>query len=175
MVLAGICHQVDIDNRKQEQQTNYNKLDDVYVIHESVQAIGHDENTEDAEKSPGDGRDDTADAWVVQCNLKHDTNGNENQFHGACIDSGVQLTVIGRNQMLAYCKLVGRKFKPRSIKRWYRFRNKRHKEIGRATLKMPISTSYTINICADVFDSNVLFLLGLDIMESLETVLDFGK
>ena len=98
-------------------------------------------------------------------------------FHGICIDSAVQRSVVSVGQAKAYCSLFNVPFSP-SIsngRNVLSFGTHKHLGLGLLTVRVPIAPTYFISLSVEVLDTNVPFLLGPDNMEKYKVVLDTDK
>lgn len=100
---------------------------------------------------------------------------DHDEFHGACIDSGAQITIIGSGQAEAYCRQHGGSSSPTCPRSTYRFANKRYRCTGYIRTSIPVSGSHVLDVKADAVDVEVPFLLRLDVLSDLNALLDVGN
>ena len=62
-------------------------------------------------------------------------------FHGACIDTGAQSSVIGKQQAKSNLKNLGLRVKPKHNRRRYRFGNEVFDGLGYIPIRIYISTT----------------------------------
>lgn len=95
-------------------------------------------------------------------------------FHGACLESAAQKTVIGKEQAEAYCDFANIPFapKPASNPTYYSFGTHRHKGLGYIEIRVPITEIHFLLLIVEFVTVNVPFLLGLDEMTKYKMVLD---
>lgn len=88
-------------------------------------------------------------------------------FQGACVDTGAQRTVIGKQQAYAYLKWAGlqRRLEQDKTPEVYRFGGSRHASIGTLTIRIPLADDYFLELTVDVVDVNVPLLFGLDTLD----------
>ena len=98
-------------------------------------------------------------------------------FHGICIDSAAQRSVVGVEQAKAYCSLFNVPFSPSesNARNVFSFATHKHIGLGLLTVRVPIAPTHFISVSVEVVDTNVPFLLGLDTMEKYKMVLDTDK
>lgn len=99
-------------------------------------------------------------------------------FHGACVDSGAQRTVIGKLQAKAYLAEYGTEGNIRKVSNnapIFSFGNHRYKAHGHINVRIPIEENGFINIPTAVVDINIPLLLGLETMIKYKVVLDVDE
>lgn len=99
---------------------------------------------------------------------------DQNVFRGACIDSGLQQTIIDSNQAKAYCMQYGGTITSSPVNHTYRFGKYFHVDTG-SKICTPVSNTYVVTVKAEVFDANAPLLIGLDILSDLNALLDIGN
>lgn len=95
-------------------------------------------------------------------------------FLGACIDTGAQKSVIGKQQALAYFRFIGEEFRP-SMPRHelkFKFGNRSHIGLGRVDIWIPINETHVICPNIEVVDVDVPLLLGLDFLDEYNMTVD---
>lgn len=97
------------------------------------------------------------------------------KFEGACVDSGAQVTVIGKPQASAYAAEYGSSPRLGETKRTYRFGDERHVGLGTINIDIPVSGSHYVKVVAEIVDVDVPFLLGLDVLTHIRAILDFNE
>ena len=82
-------------------------------------------------------------------------------FHGACLDTGAQRTVIGKSQAKAYMASIGRDAKLATSKDpgRYRLGGGSYVTIGVVHIRVPIAEDYFLPLAVNVIDLNVPFLI----------------
>eukprot|EP00171_Calliarthron_tuberculosum_P022166 IDg22166t1 len=94
-------------------------------------------------------------------------------FHGACIDTGAQKSVVGREQAEAYYRWLSL---PLLISKGanivYKFGTHREPSIGKAKFKLPYANDREIIIELDVVNLNVPLLIGLDVLDRYKLYVD---
>jgi hypothetical protein len=93
-------------------------------------------------------------------------------FHGACIDTGAQRTVIGLPQARAYPRLVGRVFSTRPSASSFRFGDGPQLSLGMFSIRFPLPGNRFIYRDVDVVPVDIPLLLGLDLMDELSVLFD---
>lgn len=96
------------------------------------------------------------------------------KFQKACVDSGIELTVIGTMEMKGHCKLTEFCFTARRHNRFFRFGPRACRSLRRVIIKIPVSTSYSIWIPTYMKECNVPCLLGIDVMRKIAKVLELA-
>lgn len=98
-------------------------------------------------------------------------------FPGACIDTGAQKSVVGKEQALAYFKFIGEEFKPSVPKRKlnFKFGNRRHVGLGRVEVRNPINETRVLCPYKEVVDVDIPLLLGLDFLGEYKMNVDAGN
>ncbi|CDF36525.1 unnamed protein product [Chondrus crispus] len=173
-VLADLCQQLDIGSVPEEDSEVETEKTDI-TIFESVisgnNATGDVDSTEHPTDSDGEAISHvylTSKSWNV-------TVGDP--FHGICIDSAAQRSVVGVEQAKAYCSLFNVPFSPSAsnARNIFSFGTHKHVGLGLLTVRVPIAPTHFISLSVEVVDTNVPFLLGLDNMEKYKMVLDTDK
>jgi hypothetical protein len=106
--------------------------------------------------------------------LRHSTNPNDD-FHGACIDTGAPRSVIGLPQAEAYARLLNIQIKlgkPSPVR--FRFGEHLYHSLGCLKIRVPMRDSY-ISHPVDAVDVDVPLLLGMDFLDRHAVVLDVTK
>lgn len=98
-------------------------------------------------------------------------------FHGICIDSAAQRSVVVVEQAKAYCNLFNLPFSPskENERAIFRFGTHKHFGLGSLTVRIPVAPTHFISLSVEVVNINVPFLLGLDTKERYKMVLDTDK
>jgi len=88
-------------------------------------------------------------------------------FHGACLDTGAQRTVIGNSQAKAYLASIGRDAKLATSKDLGRYRlgGGSYVTIGIVHIRVPIAEDFFLPLTVNSMDLNLPFLMGLDILD----------
>lgn len=166
LVLADICFQMD-------KTTSSANIDDDLQIFQSLVAAPTLEQTIDNsnhEQTITDNGDIVQ--FCVEINFSP---GTYAQFEGACIDSGAQLSCIGKKQAMLYCRAIKKPFKITKSDRQYKFGNIRYRGLGDIVIRLPVSNDHFAEVKAEVVDVDVPFLLGLDALTQFEVILNFGE
>lgn len=175
VVLADLCRQLDTNEREEnasEEDTDDAKIfraiafdDDVQDIHNVRQEGDHDEDKKD---------EDTI--TIFSCNVPEFIRSSA-CFNGACVDSGAQRTVIGRNQAIKYMEEseVGVNMLKGVHNRRYKFGDKVHHGLGTLKLEIPVKEDFVVRISADVVNVDVPLLIGLDTLTKLKAILDLDQ
>lgn len=114
------------------------------------------------------------DALVLET-TSHVLTSDQEKFHGACIDSGAQITVVSYRQAETDCRQHGGSLSPTFSRGTYRFGNKRPRGTGWTRIRVPVSAPHILDVKADVVDVDIPFLLGLDVISDLKALLDVGN
>ena len=173
-VLADLCQQLDIcgaTNNDPEEETGQTDL----TIFESI-LCGNDttEDVDSVEHDVDSGSDGINHVYVSSKSWNV-TAGDP--FHGICIDSAAQRSVVGVEQAKAYCNLFNLPFSPskENERAIFSFGTHKHFGLGSLTVRIPVAPTHFISLSVEVVDTNVPFLLGLDTMERYKMVLDTDK
>jgi len=94
------------------------------------------------------------------------------RWHGACLDTGAQSTVIGLRQAHAYCKFMGTKFKPTPSARRFKFGRDEQTSLGRIAIRIPIHGWNILIEHVDIVRADVPFLIGLDLLDKYKMYLN---
>jgi hypothetical protein len=86
-------------------------------------------------------------------------------FHGACIDTGTQKTVIGIHQAIAYCHMIGIPFNPRRSPLSFRFGSDFQRSLGTIPIRIPTANGAFLSVQVDVVNIDIPFLLGLEFLK----------
>ena len=116
---------------------------------------------------------DEEEASILKC--EHASGGMAQvEFLGACIDTGAQMSVIGKQQAMTYFSYIGEEFKPTRQNRPARFNigNRRHVGLGHVQIRIPIDDSHVLCPCIEVVDVDVPLLLGLDFLDDYKMNVD---
>jgi Aspartyl protease len=96
-------------------------------------------------------------------------NGNlyrhQTSFHGACIDTGAQMTVIRIIQAIASCHMIGIPFNPRRSAHSFCFGSGDQRSLGTIPIRIPTVNGAFPPVQVDVVNTNIPFLLGLDFLK----------
>lgn len=95
------------------------------------------------------------------------------KWNGACLDTGAQRTVIGREQARAYAKFIGyKRMKLIPSRAKFRFGTDRQQSLGKIPIRVPADDGSMMMIMAEVVPIDVPFLLGLDVLDKFKLVVD---
>ena len=86
-------------------------------------------------------------------------------WHGACIDSGAQKTVIGLPQAKAYCRYTGTPFRPIRNNNAYRYGVGQKRSLGSIEIRIPTPGNSFLPVRVDVVSADIPLLLGLDLLD----------
>lgn len=90
-----------------------------------------------------------------------------NQFHGACLDTGAQRSVIGMKQAQHYCKRHSLTFNyVTESTTQFRFGDGSFASKGKIRVRIPTPDCSYIQIDVDTVDADVPLLIGLDILDA---------
>ena len=92
-------------------------------------------------------------------------NHHGRKWHGACLDTEAQSTVIGREQAKAYYNYMGIDMNLESSENRYKLGNSHHKSLGTLPMKIPLGDKRLVVERVDVVKADVPFLVGLDFMD----------
>lgn len=89
------------------------------------------------------------------------------EFLGACLDTGAERTVIGKEQVLAYLALVGKIFKlePPKAPIAYRLGRTLHPTVGALVVRIPVAGTNVLSLDLSAVDVSLPLLIGLDSMD----------
>ena len=90
---------------------------------------------------------------------------NKSKWHGACLDTGAQSTVIGLEQAKAYCKFMETEMNLNPSENRFRFGDNSQRSLGSIIMKIPLGDKRLIIEKVDVVKSDIPFLIGLDFMD----------
>ena len=93
------------------------------------------------------------------------TSERRTKFHGVCIDTGAQASVVGEKQAKAYCREVGITFKTSPSRSEFKFGDGTFKSKGKIKVRIPTPDGSFIEIDIDVVEADVPMLLGIDVMD----------
>lgn len=105
----------------------------------------------------------------------HQPNYDSNNFHGACIDSGAQTSVIGLHQMRAYCAYSMTKFQHKRTGIRYRFGDGYREGMGHIKIRIRVDNQRLFTVVADVVNADIPLLVGLDYLIRNGILLDFAR
>ncbi len=92
-----------------------------------------------------------------------------NVFLGACLDTGAERTVIGRQQAAAYARFAGNELhltEPKNAA--FRFGGSDYPSRGVLRICVPLADDLFLPMDVDVVDVNIPFLFGLDALDANE-------
>lgn len=97
----------------------------------------------------------------------------EDTFHGACFDSGAEVSVIGMEQARAYHKMTGScmRLTPSTLN--FKFGDFLCKSEGVTNVRVPMPQGGFISFAAHVVCADIPMLVGLDLLRKHQLVLDF--
>jgi hypothetical protein len=107
-------------------------------------------------------RDDIS-SFKIPSTSSHKQNSHNVTWHGACVDTGAQKTVIGLPQAKAYCRFIGTKFKLKENRNVYQFGVIKQESLGSLKVILP-TPEPLINLEIDVVQADVPLLIGLDVL-----------
>ena len=93
-----------------------------------------------------------------------------NPFHGACLDSGAQRSVLGLKQAKDYCFANYLPFKPKKSLCSFCFGDGTHHSLGKITIRIPTPGPDILKFSVDVIRPDVTLLIGLDLMDQEQIV-----
>lgn len=97
----------------------------------------------------------------------------EPKFHGACLDTGAQRSVVGRNQAVAYYRFMGLPLVlSGSSPNVYRFGSQKRVSVGKAKFRVPYAEGRHMHMELDVVDIDIPLLIGLDMLDKFKLVVD---
>eukprot|EP00171_Calliarthron_tuberculosum_P001155 IDg1155t1 len=103
----------------------------------------------------------------------YNTSEHMADFHGACIDTGAQKSVVGRMQAESYYRWLGLPLlMMKSTNMVYKFGTYREPSIGTAKFKIPYADDREIVVELDVVNLNVPLLIGLDVLDKYKLFVD---
>ena len=180
-VLAELCSQLDTAQPPSDA--------DDYEDHEVFQSIANNHIcSNEFETTDNEDLDDKLDNVIIDDPQDDDVNNihavdssyimpkdDDERFHGACVDSAAQRTVIGKQQAQAYCTAYG--IAPNLKKHdghspVFSFGTHRHKSEGYIDIRIPVCDLSFICIRASIVEVNVPFLLRLENMMQYRIVID---
>lgn len=85
---------------------------------------------------------------------------------GACLDTGAQRSVCGRNQALAYDKIHPGALKKRHSSTQFKFGEQLATNTGIVWIKLPIHKNMHNDLHVNVIDLDIPLIIGLDILKS---------
>lgn len=112
----------------------------------------------------------TPSAFLKKETSPHKDSAFHADFHGVCLDTEAQKTVIGESQAGAYCRFVGVKIKPRPSRSFFRFGSGLGKSLGTIQLRIPTPDISFMLLTVDVVRADVPFLVGLDVLDTFKLV-----
>ena len=93
-------------------------------------------------------------------------------FFGACLDTGAQLSVVGKKQAQAYCKATRSRFNLQRSTMTFKFGDTVHKSLGLLTFHIAVPKISVIRTTVNVVNADVPLLLGLDWLDEHKLVID---
>ena len=109
---------------------------------------------------------------ILHTRVKDIKNFTSKKFKGACFDIGAQRSVIGRNQSKAYCRFSGFKFKFSPSRTFFRFGDGCFASLGTIPVRIPCPDGSFLHIDIDVVAADVPMLIGLDVLDREELIVD---
>lgn len=94
------------------------------------------------------------------------------KFHGKCLETGAQKSVIVRLQAKSYCRLLGLKFKKAYNMNSFKFGDGIFRSMARIPIRIPTPDSGFLGLNVDVVETNIPFLLGVVVMDKYEIIPD---
>jgi hypothetical protein len=89
----------------------------------------------------------------------------QTSFHGVCIDTGAQKTVIGIHQAIAYCHMIGIPFNPRRSAHSFRFDSDVQRGLGTIPIRIPTANGAILPAQVDVVNTDIPFLLRQEFLK----------
>lgn len=164
-VLAELCQQLDSQNSSDTDENDreiFEGLVNVSGNYAENEEIGESDDTDDNEE------------FEVFSVSKYLPTSQCEKFQGACIDSGAEITVIGKKQAELYCGWVNARLQADASGTIYKFGESRHQGLGYISIRIPVSETHFANVNAAVVEIDVPFLLGLDALTKFKVILNFG-
>ena len=98
------------------------------------------------------------------------------EFLGACIDTGMQRSVIGKKQAGAYCEFTSILFQLESVTHppVYKFGERHYKGFGKLSLRIPTSIYHFILAKVQVVEIDVPLLFGLGFLAVVQSACQAG-
>jgi hypothetical protein len=93
-------------------------------------------------------------------------------FHGACLDTGAQKSVIGLPQALAYARFTSQNISTRTSHSAFRFGDGRQVSLGLISIRFPMADGHFFDRDVDVVPADVPLLMGLDLMDEVGLLFD---
>lgn len=89
------------------------------------------------------------------------------EFHGACLDTGAERTVIVKAQAEAYIASIDKRVALRApkVSRRYRIGGYDFVTVGEVHIRVPVAKDFFIPLEVKVIDLNVPLLLGVDTLD----------
>lgn len=162
IVLAHLCNVLDLDD--EEHSISFKHSDS--KVFESI-LINAEQLSKKYEKDLNHVEILSVDAELID----HDNR----TILGACFDPCAKLKVVGNGQEDAYRKLTGFNCDIKRIEKGtvFRYGSVDYKGIGELNIRLPLCDDHFIHITAHNVPIDVPLLLGLDVMQELELVVDF--
>ena len=89
---------------------------------------------------------------------------------GVCLDTGASMSLVGREQGEAYCKMIGIPLIiEERMESTFKFGSQKKASLGTAKLWIPYGGSQMMEIYLDVVDINIPLLLGIDRLSEQKT------
>lgn len=173
LVLVNLCQQLGVIGQKDEEHESNNddaKIFNSLLIEPPDESELHGTEFTRNENMGNGNEDEAVDIFEVMSQIIFPANDH---FHGACIDSGAQHTVIGKQQAELYAQFADVNIAPSGSRRVYRFGNVSHECCSEISIRLPINLQFFSHIQVEVVPVNILFLLGLDLLTKFKIIIDF--
>lgn len=95
-------------------------------------------------------------------------------FSGACVDSGAEVSVVGKAQADAYGRQTCQRLKWKPSALSFKFGSHVCRSLGRINVRMPTPDGSYVEFTPDVVEADVPLLIGLDLLEEHGMILDFS-
>jgi hypothetical protein len=89
------------------------------------------------------------------------------RFQGACLDTGVQRSVVGLAQAKAYCKYRGAPFKTKASSKVFLFGTQRQAFLGEFLVRLPLADGSFVPVEMGVVHADIPMLVGLDVLDKI--------
>lgn len=94
-------------------------------------------------------------------------------FHGACLDTGAQRSVIGKSQAIAYFRFMGLPLVLSDSKpKVYKFGSNHKVSVGKAKFRIPYAGNRHMHVELDIINIDIPLLFGLDLLDEFKIVAD---
>lgn len=101
----------------------------------------------------------------------------DGEFHGSCVDTAAQRSVIGKLHAQAFCQISRVQFQLKDYGngRIYKFDDQRFTSLGYMPIRIPVGDTSFLKFEFEVVDVDVSLHVGMEFLDSFSVSIDIGR